>query len=271
MKDVTKELEVVERIRAQIQFNKGKIEQNRIKLREVLSPLEDQIRELRQKYSKQDSEPERNIQEHEDEIRGIYASITNQLAAFAQEAEYRTKDGIQITIVRRELISVPENKNGLAVKYYIKKSGNSIRNHYSTYNYYEADIQKFITTGEWEPATKNTFKLRSGIIFNHVVKIKAPDDVVKDDRVTYYIGLTYRGNGIIFSVRNTISTPLPNPGTPADKWKVNTRGRDYVTISIIPTKGTKVSRWNRMIDKYARVYRVVDKKQAKEILMDYLI
>jgi hypothetical protein len=261
--DVNEATQEIKEIRTKIEKEKEVLSQINVDLRKALDPLEQVIRDIRNNSAKLEDEPHDKIRGYDSKIRDIIEEITEQIAAFKIADEFRTKDGAAIKIVLRNLLV--ENTN-YYVKYSVKKSDNG--SSYCTYNYTEKEIKAFITSNEWEPAKKSTFKLHGGTIFTTVTKIKAPSKSENH----YYIGLTARGNGIVFYTSYEIESALPTPDKPdVYKWRLGTaRRRNRLTINLVPPKGIRLNRYNRQIGQI-QIDRVVDKEQVKSVLLDYFI
>jgi hypothetical protein len=262
MKDLLTKLN---NLREEIEKKQAEITSFKVAFEEYSQPLLKLIEEGRDKLREQCAGPNTAIADLNDETHNVNNAVVDKTALYAAAQEFRTATGTSIVIDRRYLVW--NTAKEFQVSYHVeegKKKGYTIA---------EKAITEKIKNNEWTLAAKTTFKLNSGCIFVHVVPITKPADVL-ESTAEYYLGITARGNGVIFFNYSALDKEkLPkkdNPNIRKLKLHVPKRNRYYkdtCSLNQVAEPGdTSMRRYNRRIARHVGIYRAVDKHEVESLV-----
>lgn len=225
------------------------IEKIREFYKEAKRPYKEAIQKLEAEENDKCEPSYKCIRENEHKIDDFKKEIIDELRVFNVGDEFRTRQGSVAVIENIYLIWDKESKPEL--RYVTNKS--SLK---------EEVIKENLKSGEWRTASKNDFSYTSGIIFMHVQPIASPPERKNN---FFYIGLTAKGNAVIFYTGNELKG-LPNKDEPdCRKWKLVGKNHTKSLNKVSFPEERKMTKCERTVYEYVYIYRVIDHKNIEEL------
>lgn len=257
-------------LKKEIEIKQAEITSLKTAYEEYSKPFLKLLEDGREKLREQCAGPNKEISELNDEVAQTNEAIVEKVALYKHGQELRTATGVQLVLDMRHLLWNTENE--FHIQYHVMEGRKG-------YSYTEKEVTEKIKKGEWKLATKSTFKFNSDCTFVHVVPITRPPDVL-NEKAFYYLGLTARGNGVIFFNQAELAKErLPKKDNPnIKKLRLHKpKGRraryykEYCILRQVVNKGeVSTGRYNMRLSKYIGIYKAVDKNEAEELVQHLL-